>query len=271
MTGRMPALPCAWRFTAPLTVCAVLAGCAAGPNPIDPYESSNRKVFKFNDAVDNAVTKPIAKGYKAITPVPIRSGVTNFFGNFLDVQTAINELFQAKVSRAASDTGRVLINSTIGFFGVFDVASRLGLEKHNEDFGQTLAVWGWKKSTYLVLPFFGPSTTRDGVGLIGDYFTDPEFWIFNNPPTNWLVFGLRVVNSRGNLLGADQFFDTAAVDRYAFLRDGYLQLRRNQIYDGEPPTDDSAGAPRRKTLEEQERELELDEPAPAPAKPGPPK
>jgi phospholipid-binding lipoprotein MlaA len=271
MTGRMLAILRAWRFTALFTVCAVLAGCATGPNPVDPYESLNRKVFKFNDALDNAITKPVAKGYKEITPVPIRSGVTNFFGNFLDVQTALNELFQAKVSRAASDAGRVLINSTIGFFGVFDVATRLGLEKHNEDFGQTLAVWGWKKSNYLVLPFFGPSTTRDGVGLIGDYFTDPEFWLFNNPPGNWLVLGLRIVNTRSNLLGAEQFFDTAAVDRYAFLRDGYLQLRRNQIYDGNPPSDDTSGAPHRKTLEEQEKELDLDEPAPGPAKPEPPK
>src|SRR5882672_11308444 len=118
MTGRMPAIFGAWRFTALFTLCAVLAGCATGPNPRDPYESSNRQVFKFNEAVDNAVTKPIAKGYKAITPDPVRSGVTNFFGNFLDVQTALNELFQAKVSRSANSTGRVLINSTIGFFGV---------------------------------------------------------------------------------------------------------------------------------------------------------
>lgn len=269
MTGRMLAILGAWRFTALFTLCAVLAGCAMGPNPRDPYEASNRKVFKFNEAVDNAVTKPIAKGYKAITPDPVRSGVTNFFGNFLDVQTAINELFQAKVSRAASDTGRVLINSTIGFFGVFDVATRLGLQKHSEDFGQTLAVWGWKKSTYLVLPFFGPSTTRDGIGLIGDYFTDPEFYLFPHPPENWIVLGVRIVNARSNLLSAEQFFDVAAVDRYSFLRDGYLQLRRNQIYDGDPPVDDTLGAPRRKTLEEQEKELDLEDipPSPAPAKP----
>jgi len=263
MTGRMLPIPGAWRLSALLTLCAVFPGCATGPNPIDPYESLNRKVFKFNDAVDGAVTKPVAKGYKAITPVPIRSGVTNFFGNFLDVQTAINELFQAKMSRAVSDTGRVLINSTIGFFGVFDVATRLGLEKHNEDFGQTLGVWGWKQSTYLVLPFFGPSTTRDGIGLIGDYFTDPEFYLFPHPPGNWLVLGVRIVNTRSNLLGADQFLDVAAVDRYSFLRDSYLQLRRNQIYDGEPPADDTGVAPHRKTLEEQEKELDLEDAAPS--------
>jgi len=254
----------AWRFMALLSLCATLAGCATGPNPHDPYEPFNRSVFKFNDAIDSAITKPVAEGYKAITPPPVRTGVTNFFGNFLDVQTAINDLLQAKVSHAATDVGRVLINSTIGFFGVFDVATRLGLPKRTKDFGQTLAVWGWRKSTYLVLPFFGPSTARDGVGLIGDYFTDPEFWIFRKPPGNYVVFGVRVVNFRANLLGADQFFEAAAVDRYSFLRDAYLQLRRNQIYEGNPPPDDTGQTPRRKTLEEQEKELELDEPVPAP-------
>jgi phospholipid-binding lipoprotein MlaA len=262
----MPPLLRAWRFTALFGLCAALAGCATGPNPHDPYEAYNRSVFKFNDAVDSAITKPLAKGYKAVAPPPVRGGVTNFFGNFLDVQTAINDLLQAKVSHAASDVGRVLINSTIGFFGVFDVATRLGLSKRSKDFGQTLAVWGWKKSSYLVLPFFGPSTGRDGVGLIGDYFTDPEFYLFPHPPGNYVVLGVRVVNFRSNLLGADQFFEAAAVDRYSFLRDAYLQLRRNQIYDGNPPADDTGETPRRKTLEEQERELELDEPAQPPVK-----
>jgi len=257
----------AWRLTALLFFCAAFAGCATGP-PNDPLEPVNRNVFKFNDAVDNTITKPIAKGYKEITPVPIRSGVTNFFGNFRDVITAINDLLQAKVSQGASDTGRVVINSTIGFFGVFDVATRLGLEKHNEDFGQSLAVWGWKKSTYLVLPFLGPSTTRDAVGWVGDYFMDPEFYLFPHPPANWIVLGGNVINFRSNLLGADQFFETAAVDRYAFLRDAYLQLRRNQIYDGNPPSDDTGATPRRKTLEEQEKELDLEDnpPAPQPAR-----
>ncbi len=258
----MPPILRAWRFTALSVLCAVLTGCATGPNPRDPYESLNRSVFKFNDAVDSAVTKPIAKGYKAVAPPPVRTGVSNFFNNFLDVTTAINELLQAKVGRAAGDAGRVLINSTIGFFGVFDVATRLGLERHNEDFGQTLGVWGFKSGAYLVLPFLGPSSVRDGIGLIGDYFTDPEFYLFTHAPGNYVVLGVRVVNYRANLLGADQFFEAAAVDRYSFLRDAYLQLRRNQVYDGNPPPDDTSETPHRKTLEEQERELELDDPTP---------
>jgi phospholipid-binding lipoprotein MlaA len=263
-TGRMLPILRAWRFTALFTLCAALAACATGPNPRDPYEPFNRSVFKFNDAVDSAVTKPIAKGYKAVAPVPVRTGVSNFFHNFLDVTTAINDLLQAKVGHAASDAGRVLINSTIGFFGVFDVATRLGLDKHNEDFGQTLGVWGFKSGPYLVLPFIGPSSARDGIGLVGDYFTDPEFYLFPHPPGNYVVLGVRVINFRSNLLGADQFFDVAAVDRYSFLRDAYLQLRRNQIYDGNPPADDTGETPHRKTLEEQEKELELDDSAPTP-------
>jgi phospholipid-binding lipoprotein MlaA len=260
----------AWRFTALLTLCVALAGCAIGPDPRDPLETVNRGVFRFNDAVDNAVTKPIAKGYKAVTPDPIRIVVTNFFSNFLDVTTTINDLLQAKVSRGASDAGRVLINSTIGFFGVFDVATRLGLERHSEDFGQTLGVWGVQSGPYLVLPFLGPSSFRDAVGWVGDYFTDPEFYLFPHPPGDWLVLGVRVVNTRSNLLGADQFFEVAAVDRYAFLRDGFLQMRRNQIYDGNLPTDGTGGVPRRKTLKEQEQELELEDAPPAPAPTPPP-
>jgi len=256
---RMHALSRAWRFTALIIPCAAFTGCAIGPDPRDPLETANRGVFRFNDAVDNAVTKPIAKGYKAVTPDPIRVGVTNFFSNFLDVTTTINDLLQAKVKQGASDAGRVAINSTIGFFGVFDVATRLGLARHSEDFGQTLGVWGVQSGPYLVLPFLGPSSFRDAVGWVGDYFTDPEFYLFPHPPADWLVLSVRVVNTRSNLLGADQFFEVAAVDRYAFLRDGFLQMRRNQIYDGNPPTE---GAPRRKTLKEQEEELDL-EPAPA--------
>jgi len=255
----------ACRFMALFSLGVALAACATGPNPRDPYEPFNRTAFKFNDAVDSGITKPIAKGYKSVAPPPVRVGVSNFFNNFLDVQTAINDLLQVKVGRAANDAGRVLINTTVGFFGVFDVATRLGLDRHKEDFGLTLGVWGFKSGAYLVLPFLGPSSVRDGIGLVGDYFTDPEFYLFPHPPGNYVVLGIRVINYRANLLGADQFFEVAAVDRYAFLRDAYLQLRRNQVYDGNPPPEDTNEAPRRKTLEEQEKELELDDTNPGAA------
>jgi len=250
----------AGRLTALVIVCAALAGCASGPNPQDPLEPLNKEVFKFNETVDHAITRPAARGYREITPDPVRIGVINFFGNFRDVVTAINDVLQLKMGQAANDAGRVAINSTVGFFGVFDVATRVGLDKHRRDFGQTLGVWGWTDSTYLVLPFLGPSTTRDGIGWIGDYFMDPEFYLFTTAPANWIVFGTNVVSYRASLLGADEFIEASGVDKYTFLRDGYLQIRRNQIYDGNPPPEPSA--PRRKTLKEQEEELELDDKPP---------
>jgi phospholipid-binding lipoprotein MlaA len=212
----------------------------------------------------------VAQGYRAVVPPPVRGGITNFFGNFRDVTTAVNNLLQLKIPRAASDVGRILINSTVGILGFFDVASRLGLEKHDEDFGQTLGHWGMGSGPFLMLPLLGPSTARDTVGLVGDYFTDPEFYIFNHSPENYIVFGTRVINLRANLLAVEGVLDQAGLDQYTFLRDAYLQRRRNQIYDGNPPElQDQEGAPRRKTLKEMEEELELEEPESGPEPPAP--
>jgi phospholipid-binding lipoprotein MlaA len=258
----------AW-LTLALTV--LCTGCATARNPRDPLEPLNRTVYQFNEAVDKAVLKPVAKGYRAVVPMPVRSGVTNVFGNFRDVTSAVNNLLQLKVPRAASDVGRVAVNSTVGILGFFDVASRIGLEKHDEDFGQTLGHWGIVDGPFLMLPFLGPSNFRDAVGLAGDYFTDPEFYLFNHAPESYVVFGTRVVNLRANLLELEGVLDQAALDRYAFLRDAYLQRRRNQIYDGNPPdTSGEPGAPRRKTLKEMEEELGLDEPEEESDTPGAP-
>jgi phospholipid-binding lipoprotein MlaA len=256
-----------------LALTLLCTGCATARNPSDPLEPLNRKVFQFNETLDKAVTRPVAQGYQAIVPPPVRGGITNFFGNFRDVTTAVNNLLQLKVPRAASDLGRIAINSTLGILGFFDVASRLGLEKHDEDFGQTLGHWGVQPGPYLMLPLLGPSTARDTVGLIGDYFTDPEFYLFTSSPESYIVFGVRVINLRANLLAVESVLDQAGLDRYAFLRDAYLQRRRNQVYDGNPPDlHDEDGAPRRKTLKEMEEELDLDDhdaggvpPDPAPA------
>jgi phospholipid-binding lipoprotein MlaA len=243
-----------------LALTFLCTGCATARNPSDPLEPLNRKVFQFNEAVDKAVTKPVAQGYRAVVPPPVRGGITNFFGNFRDVTTAVKNLLQLKVPRAASDLGRIAINSTLGILGFFDVASRLGLEKHDEDFGQTLGHWGAQPGPYLMLPLLGPSTARDTVGLVGDYFTDPEFYLFNSSPESYLVFGVRVINLRANLLAVEGVLDQAGLDRYAFLRDAYLQRRRNQVYDGNPPEmQEEDGGPRRKTLKEMEEELDLDD------------
>ena len=254
-------LPRPARSIALLLISAALTACASARDPRDPLEPLNRGVYKFNEAVDKAVLKPVAKGYKAVVPPPLQTGVTNFFSNFTDVTSAINDLLQGKIRAAASDVGRIAVNSTVGILGVFDVASRIGFEKHNEDFGQTLGAWGVAPGPYLVLPFLGPSDFRDTVGLVAEYYTDPEFYLFTHSPENWIVFGTRVINLRANLLDSERIFDVAAMDKYAFLRDAYLQRRRSRIFDGRPPASEVPGqGERRKTLKEMEEEL--DEPLP---------
>ena len=203
---------------------------------IDPFERVNRAVFSFNETADQYVIKPIAEGYKFVLPEFVRTGVTNFFSNINDVLTGANNLLQGKPANAVSDIGRFFINSTIGILGLFDVASDMGLDKNREDFGQTLGVWGFSDGPYVVLPLFGASNVRDTVGLVVDVKAD---FITN---TNQLsadekiaIDSLRIINRRANLLDAGQLIEDAAFDKYSFLRDSYLQRRRNQIYDGYPP------------------------------------
>jgi phospholipid-binding lipoprotein MlaA len=219
----------------------VLSACASIQQTervakIDPFERVNRAVFSFNEAADDYVIKPAAEAYKFVLPEFVRTGVTNFFSNINDVLVAANNLLQGKPSNAVSDIGRFLVNSTIGILGFFDVATDMGLDKNREDFGQTLAVWGVGDGPYIVLPFFGPSNVRDTVGLVVDIETD--FMIntnkLNSDEKN-AVNGLRIINKRADLLDAGQLLEDAAFDKYSFLRDGYIQRRRSQIYDGEPP------------------------------------
>jgi phospholipid-binding lipoprotein MlaA len=221
----------------------LLAGCATVPgeyrDPSDPLEPYNRDMFKFNQAVDKAVLKPVAKGYKAITPTPVRHGITNFFNNISDVTSAINNLLQFKLSRAGSDVGRLAVNSTIGLLGFFDVATNMGLPDYKEDFGQTLGYWGAVPSPYLVLPFLGPSTLRDTIGLGGDIVTNPLFNL-RDDHVYWGLVGLDFLNQRTNLLTAGELLESAAIDPYTFVRDAYLQKRRNQIFDGNPPPEQNA-------------------------------
>lgn len=203
---------------------------------IDPFERVNRAVFSFNETADEYVIKPVAEAYKFVLPEFVRTGVTNFFSNINDVLIAANNLLQGKPSNAASDIGRFLVNSTIGILGLFDVATDMGLDKNREDFGQTLGVWGVADGPYMVLPFFGASNARDTVGLVVDIETD--FMLNTNKldsDQKLAVNGLRVVNRRADLLDAGQLLEDAAFDKYSFVRDGYIQRRRSQIYDGEPP------------------------------------
>jgi phospholipid-binding lipoprotein MlaA len=219
----------------------LLAGCATSGNPKDPIEGFNRAMFAFNEGLDTAIIKPVATGYDAVLPSPIRTGVTNFFGNIDDLFIGVNNLLQGKLPEAFSDLGRVLVNTTVGLLGVIDFASDAGLEKHNEDFGQTFGRWGVGSGAYVVVPVFGPRTARDTVGLVLDVATDP---VAKHRPiaTRNVAIALRMVDDRANLLAADKVIDEAALDKYSYVRDAYLQRRRNLIHDGHPPRELEANA-----------------------------
>ncbi|MCG6965144.1 MAG: VacJ family lipoprotein [Chromatiaceae bacterium] len=219
-----------------LGAATALVGCATGvdADPLDPLEDYNRSMYQFNDALDRAVIKPLARGYQAITPAPVNKGITNFFNNLSDVRSAVNNLLQFKIGRAFSDVGRVAINSTVGILGLLDVANNMNLPRYDEDFGQTLGVWGMGPGPYIVLPFFGPSSGRDGVGVVVDWFTDPVMLIDDNA-IRWGLRGLDVVDTRADLLNASRVLEQAALDPYAFVRDAYIQRRRDLVYDGNPP------------------------------------
>ncbi|MGV3628145.1 MAG: MlaA family lipoprotein [Betaproteobacteria bacterium] len=218
----------------------VLGGCASTNDPRDPLEPLNRGVYKFNDAVDTVLLKPVAEIYQGVVPPIARTGIRNVFNNLNDVIVALNNLLQGKFTEAASDVGRIAINTTAGLLGLFDVATPAGLEKHAEDFGQTLGYWGIGDGPYLVLPILGPRNLRDTGGLVVDSLTDPVTYIDPSRDRNQ-VMGLRLVSRRAELLGASQLLSVAALDEYEFVRDAYIQRRRNLIYDGNPPREKESG------------------------------
>ncbi|HET7730085.1 MAG TPA: VacJ family lipoprotein [Usitatibacter sp.] len=224
------------RLASSALAAAVLAGCASigAQQSSDPWEGLNRKTFAFNDAVDRAVLKPVATGYQKVVPEVARHGVNNFFDNLEDVGTSLNNILQGKPKEGLSDAGRFVINTVFGVFGLWDVATEMGLEKHNEDFGQTLATWGVQPGPYLVLPFLGPSTARDAPARAAD-----PSWYYGNAIDNstayWTLWTVDKVRQRANLLKAEGVLDEAALDKYSFIRDAWLQRRRSMVYDGSPP------------------------------------
>lgn len=223
----------------PVVILLLLSGCAAiqgPPTKADPFESFNRASFAFNDTVDGAVLKPVAKGYVAVTPGFVRTGVSNAFGNVSDVKSAVNNLLQGNPGKALSDTGRVLANTFLGIFGLWDVATPMGLQKHDEDFGQTLGKWGVGSGPYLVLPLLGPSTVRDSVARIPSRYVEYQFHVDHTRTANAL-FITDIVNARANLLPAEATLNAAALDKYVFLRDAYLQRRLRQVHDGRVPAE----------------------------------
>jgi phospholipid-binding lipoprotein MlaA len=201
---------------------------ATAPNP-DPWEGVNRKIYTFNDTADRYFLKPVAKGYQAITPQFVEDGIHNMFTNVGEVGSVLNSLLQAKFQHGAEDTGRFLINSTVGLLGFFDVASKLGLQPHDEDFGQTLGYWGVESGPYVVLPLLGPRTVRDAFGAVPDSYTDPIPYVIDHVPTRNQVLAGRVVDMRASLLDAEELMSG---DRYIFMRDAYLQRRQYLVNDG---------------------------------------
>lgn len=225
------------RLFFPLFFTLLAGGCASPTgyqNPKDPFEPLNRKVYKFNDALDKAIVKPVAKGYVKVVPAGARNIVNNFFSNLDDVLVTVNDVLQFKLTQAFNDGGRFVINTTFGALGMADVAGAAGFPKHHEDFGQTLGYWGVSPGPYIVLPFFGPSDVRDATGLYVDSITSPEIAI-KPPSTRNQTVLVDVVRTRANLLEGERVLETAGLDPYAFLRDAYLSRRENEVYDGHPP------------------------------------
>lgn len=224
---------------ASLVMClAILSACASRQtleqgSTMDPFEPVNRKIYRFNEVADKYVARPIAVGYQHITPAVLRTGITNFFDNITYPIDILNAALQGKFKQAGLDTSRLIINSTIGVFGFMDPATDVGLVKHNEDFGQTLGVWGVPEGPYLMVPFFGPRTARSGVGSLADAYVNPQFRVFSGS-TRTQVYIFWLIHRRSMLIGIDKEVQRA-FDRYAFVRDAYLQNRTYLLYDGNPP------------------------------------
>lgn len=217
-----------------LMTMVMLAGCASNipiedRHPDDPWEGFNRQVFAFNDALDRAVLKPVSRGYRTVTPQPVQTGVGNFFSNLGEIRTALNSLLQGKPGNAGIATSRFLINTTVGIGGLWDFATHMEITGRDEDFGQTLGVWGWEESRYLVLPLLGPSTVRDTTGLPLDTYTYPLTYV-EDDKVRYGLTALRIVDMRAGLLDQEELIHG---DRYVFIRDAYLQRRRFEVSDGE--------------------------------------
>jgi phospholipid-binding lipoprotein MlaA len=242
----------------------LLTGCATlpsgKPDPRDPWERFNRASFKFNDGIDRAVGRPVAKAYVKVTPRPIRTGVSNVFSNLNNVTTVINDVLQGKIRQAGHDSTRFLLNSTLGLAGLFDPATSAGFENNDEDFGQTLGKWGVKSGPYVMLPLLGPSTVRDTFSRGVDQFTDPVNYV-EDDSTRYIIRALEILDLRAGLLDLDEQLNRS-YDRYAFVRNAWLQRREYKVKDGNVEDDSAA-------LEEEFKE---EDPAPdaAPAEPATP-
>ena len=213
---------------------SLVAGCAATPSRVDPFEPMNRAFFEIHDAVDIAVMRPAIQFYIDVVPQPIRQAVSNFFNNIDDLISAMNDLLQGDLDRFGNDMGRVIFNTAWGFGGFIDWASMVGIERGNQDFGLTFGKWGFDQGPYLFVPLLGPTTVRDGAGWITRLYVGPTGYITDIPVRN-TIYAVGAVDLRAQYTEATRLVDTAALDRYVFIRNAYLQRRRYLLYDGKPP------------------------------------
>jgi len=233
----------------PVLALLLLGGCATAKNHYDPIEPLNRSFYSMNDAADKLVLKPATRAYRAATPKGFQILVANFFSNIGYMDTVINDFLQGKGKQGMSDLGRFLVNSTVGFAGLGDPATGLGLKKHNEDFGQTLAVWGVPQGAYIFYPLLGPSSVRDTFGIASAYATNPLFWISFNATAPEITIPLSILsalNARSQAMQATNMVSELALDPYVFTREAWRQNRLYEIYDGHPPqasTDDFGNDP----------------------------
>lgn len=223
-------------FTVTATGCASNAAAPEDRDPADPWEPMNRSLYEINDTLDRSMFKPVAKGYRKVLPVFVRTGISNFYDNLRTPGIMLNNFLQGKGQDGLSDLARLSINTTLGIGGLVDIAGRMGLDEHDEDFGQTLATWGVGNGPYVMLPFFGPSTLRDALAMPVDFFLDPLFHYRNSSIRDKLWF-LEAIDLRSRLLSAERVLEKS-FDPYITIRQSYLQNRRFDIYDGDPPEDD---------------------------------
>ena len=221
-------------LVAPLAL--LIAGCAVGPNKDDPLEPWNRAMYAINEPIDTQIVQPFIKAYTQYVPRPLRLAISNVFNNIDDLISAINDGLQGKPDKMGNDLGRVLINSGLGLGGLIDIASDLGIERGNEDFGQTFGVWGFPQGPYLFVPLFGPTTVRDGTGTLVRLYIGPVGYIPDVPTRN-ILYGLGAIDLRYQAQDAVVFVNDASLDAYSFIRSAYLQRRLYLLYDGKVPPD----------------------------------
>lgn len=237
-----------WLAVGALALCGCATHSSVRPDPRDPLERVNRATFAFNEALDRTVAKPVARGYRRVTPDLVERGVSNFFSNATYPTVLANNLLQGKFVDALSDTGRLLLNTTLGLGGLLDPASDIGLARNDEDFGQTLGRWGLRSGAYLMLPVLGPYTLRDGFGALVDEFTEPRQYL-EDDSTRWGLWAGKQLDKRARLLDADAVLDRAG-DKYVLVRSAYLQRREYLVRDGDVPEEDLDEFPEQQTPQE---------------------